>query len=252
MKRAVSTAIVIFAIVVAGVATPATAQPDGSKPAFFTHFWDDFQPMASGKLMHNRAIASSYWPLGTKVRVGYGDNYIDAVVDDLGPADWVYEMHAQQHPNMAIIDLATPLMTELTGGNGNTEGWYQILEWGDGRTLYGFNASGYPGGPTTENPSDEWLYSEPEPEPEPEPKKKRLTPQPTTTASPTVAPTPSLAEPLSTEVDEVDEVEKRGFGFNGVLGIIMVVLGAFVATYIFRVVVKRSRSYEGKHRNEEE
>src|SRR5690606_14168816 len=71
-------------------------------------------------------------------------------------------------------------------------------------------------------------------------------------ASPMVAPTPSLAEPLSTEVDEVDEVEKRGFGFNGVLGIMMVELGAFVATYIFKVVVKRSRSYEGKHRSEEE
>lgn len=107
----------------------------GSGSTVMTSFWDAFQPMANGRRMHGSAIASSVIPLGTKLRVNIGGKSATGSVDDLGPSSFVYRRH---HPK-AVLDLAEPMMERLTGRRSNvTNGSFQVLSRGSGRTLFGY------------------------------------------------------------------------------------------------------------------
>jgi phage-related protein len=114
----------------------------GGGKCFMTHFWDDFQPTASGRKMDSRTIASSYIPLGSKLTVGYKNKTLKGTIWDLGPAKFVYD----RHPGIAVLDLATPMMKDLTGGTGNVFGTFKIDKVGTGRTLYGKRLRGYADG----------------------------------------------------------------------------------------------------------
>lgn len=111
----------------------------GGGKAYFTHFWDSFQPTASGRKMDRRTIASSYIPLGSKLTVGYKNKSLQGTIWDLGPAKFVYD----RHPGIAVLDLATPMMKDLTGGTNNVFGQFKIDKVGSGRTLYGKRLRGY-------------------------------------------------------------------------------------------------------------
>jgi hypothetical protein len=102
-----------------------------------TSFWDPW--VALGRHMSYETVASPYWPLGTKVRIGYGDKWTVGVVRDFGPADWAIV----QHRIPAIIDLSEPMMRDLTGSRINSVPVeFQVLSWGAGQA-YRRDGPGY-------------------------------------------------------------------------------------------------------------
>jgi hypothetical protein len=108
-------------------AAPA-ALPSGTATA--TSFWDGTN--ASGKPMRYQTIASPYWPLGTTVKIAYGDRSAVGVVEDFGPAEWA----VAQHDVPAIVDLSEEMMADLTGVRSNSvHVRFQVLTWGTGRVF---------------------------------------------------------------------------------------------------------------------
>jgi hypothetical protein len=102
-----------------------------------TSFWDP--STASGKPMSYETIASPYWPLGTKVKVMYGNKSAIGVVEDFGPAEWA----VAQHNPPAIIDLSEKMMQDLTGVRSNSVPIkFQVLQMGNG-PVYRHSGTGY-------------------------------------------------------------------------------------------------------------
>lgn len=115
----------------------------GSGRTVFTSFWDDFQPMANGRRMHGKALASSYIPMGSRIRVVINGKSEVGTVDDLGPAKFVYD----RWRGRPVIDIAEPMMQRLTGSRVNTTfGSHELLSVGRGRTLFGQDLRGYDSG----------------------------------------------------------------------------------------------------------
>ncbi|MFC5187265.1 LuxR C-terminal-related transcriptional regulator [Actinomadura harenae] len=99
--------------------------PSGTATA--TSFWD--QATARGARMSYRTVASPYWPLGTRVRIGYRGRRVTGVVEDFGPADWAIA----QHDIPAIVDLSEEMMAELTGVRVHAvHVRFEVLSWGHG------------------------------------------------------------------------------------------------------------------------
>jgi hypothetical protein len=102
-----------------------------------TSFWD--AETASGKSMSYHTLASPYWPLGTKVKIMYGDKSAVGVVEDFGPAEWA----VAQHNPPAIIDLSEEMMQDFTGARENSVPIkFQVLEMGHG-PVYRHSGTGY-------------------------------------------------------------------------------------------------------------
>ncbi|WP_204070920.1 hypothetical protein [Planotetraspora phitsanulokensis] len=107
-----------------------TALPSGTATA--TSFWDGVT--ASGRPMRYQTVASPYWPLGTTVKITYGDRSAIGIVDDFGPAEWA----VAQHDIPAIVDLSAEMMADLTGARSNSvHVRFQVLSWGAGRVFRG-------------------------------------------------------------------------------------------------------------------
>ena len=84
---------------------------------------------ASGKRMTPTTIASPYFPLGTVLQIEYKGKVVSGTVWDFGPADWVMAANPDR-----FIDLAEPMMKELTGRASNVvKVNYRVLTWGTGR-----------------------------------------------------------------------------------------------------------------------
>lgn len=93
-----------------------------------TSFWDP--STASGKPMSYHTLASPYWPLGTIVKITYGNKSAIGVVEDFGPAEWA----VAQHDPPAIVDLSEKMMADLTGVASNSVTVkFQVLKYGNGR-----------------------------------------------------------------------------------------------------------------------
>lgn len=106
----------------------AKAMPNGVSTV--TSFWDP--ETASGRPMSYRTLASPYWPLGTKVKITYGNKSTIGVVDDFGPAEWA----VAQHKIPAIVDMSSPMMASLSGSSEDTVvAKFQVVEWGKGGTF---------------------------------------------------------------------------------------------------------------------
>lgn len=113
---------------------PATL-PTGVATA--TSFWDP--ATAQGGRMSYHTLASPYWPLGTKVRVGYRGRAAVGVVEDFGPAGWA----VAQHEIPAIIDISERMMADLTGTRADAvRVRFEVLEWGQGE-VYRDSGPGY-------------------------------------------------------------------------------------------------------------
>lgn len=98
--------------------------------------WDDAEASsywgiqtASGKKMTATTIASPYLPLGTQVEINYKGKTVSGTVWDFGPADWVMATNPDR-----FLDLAEPMMQQLTGTKSNTvKVKYRITRYGTGR-----------------------------------------------------------------------------------------------------------------------
>jgi hypothetical protein len=102
-----------------------------------TSFWD--AETASGKPMSYETIASPYWPLGTKVKIMYGNKSAIGVVEDFGPAEWA----VAQHNPPAIVDLSEKMMQYFTGVRSNSVTIkFQVLQMGNG-PVYRHAGTGY-------------------------------------------------------------------------------------------------------------
>jgi hypothetical protein len=89
--------------------------------------------------MSYHTLASPYWPLGTKVKIMYGDKSAVGVVEDFGPAEWA----VAQHNPPAIVDLSEEMMQDFTGVRENSVPIkFQVLEMGDG-PVYRHSGTGY-------------------------------------------------------------------------------------------------------------
>ncbi len=102
-----------------------------------TSFWDP--GTASGKPMSYHTLASPYWPLGTMVKITYGQKSALGIVEDFGPAEWA----VAQHNPPAIVDLSEKMMQDLTGQRSNSVTLkFQVLKYGDG-PVYRHGGTGY-------------------------------------------------------------------------------------------------------------
>ncbi len=102
-----------------------------------TSFWDP--ATASGKPMSYHTLASPYWPLGTIVKITYGQKSALGIVEDFGPAEWA----VAQHNPPAIVDLSEKMMQDLTGTRSNSVTLkFQVLKFGDG-PVYRHGGTGY-------------------------------------------------------------------------------------------------------------
>jgi len=143
MKEVEKAKAALAALMSSGGAIMGGPVPAGMAPAVFTSFWDDFQPMANGQQMNSTAIASSYLPLGSSVTVAYGGKSVTSTIQDMGPAQFVYD----RYPGMAVLDLAEPLMQYFTGSRSNlVQGSWKLNSVGSGRTLYGTRLRGFQDG----------------------------------------------------------------------------------------------------------
>jgi hypothetical protein len=112
-----------------------SALPGGTSTG--TSFWDP--STASGKPMSYHTLASPYWPLGTTVKIMYGNKSAIGVVEDFGPAEWA----VAQHNPPAIVDLSEKMMADLTGVRSNSVTIkFQVLKLGDG-PVYRHGGTGY-------------------------------------------------------------------------------------------------------------
>jgi hypothetical protein len=110
-----------------------------SAPAYYTWF-NDYRT-ASGRRRWN-TIASSYLPLGSAIKVEGPRGTSVGMVDDLGPARFVYA----RHPGQAVFDLSPGIMRAVHGSLNNFRGRWQLVKVGSGRTLYGKRLRGYDDG----------------------------------------------------------------------------------------------------------
>lgn len=100
---------------------------------------------ASGRRMDARTLASPYLPLGTTVDIEYNGKTVSGTVWDMGPADWVMSANPDR-----FLDLAEPMMQELTGRKSNVvKVKYRITKYGNGRIYR-------PSHPMTKKLRDTW------------------------------------------------------------------------------------------------
>lgn len=97
----------------------------------------DNNHQASGIRPHTGSISSPYWPMGTKVTMGFGNKTMSGLtVEEFGPAAWAIA----QHSPPAIVDLG--YMTAAAAGHHDGVANFTVNSWGGGSS-YRHGGPGY-------------------------------------------------------------------------------------------------------------
>ncbi|MEV5574589.1 hypothetical protein AB0L06_31530 [Spirillospora sp. NPDC052269] len=133
------------------VADKAAAQKKAAQPKALlagstkaSYFWDDGSGVngdtgapAGGKPMQKGLFASPSWPLGTKVKVSYGDRSVTGFVGDRGPGAPSRSgvmLDLDTYTFRYLLDGGKPASKYNSGtGEGHLQGVkWEILSWGSG------------------------------------------------------------------------------------------------------------------------